>query len=267
MQKLPAVHPSSPDYGERTPRLGQDAGPEQHGRDRAERAWKQAVRQFAADWQRHLDRWPHPEENSARRKLAPAVERELALGCEKVHAAEREITSRLHVIEAEQPNRALIGLKHRLKDQEGTKDKAAQYLREMPDFTPGQALAMVPDPIRYTFVYRAEGYAAGVVSDVKSLVAAGFEMLRLKNYWDSAEYKGINSQWRDERTGQRFEVQFHTSVSFEAKQLTHSAYERLRSGGLTDAEEFELEVLQSQLSAAVPVPQGSHDVGDRGQEP
>ena len=27
-------------------------------------------------------------------------------------------------------------------------------------------------------------------------------------------------------TGQRFEVQFHTRISFEAKQLTHDAYKR-----------------------------------------
>ena len=40
-----------------------------------------------------------------------------------------------------------------------------------------------------------------------------------------ARDKGINSQWIDPDSGQRFEVQFHTRISFEAKQLTHSAYE------------------------------------------
>ena len=41
----------------------------------------------------------------------------------------------------------------------------------------------------------------------------------------SDQYKGINSQWIDPESGQRFEVQFHTRISFEAKQLTHDAYE------------------------------------------
>ncbi len=45
------------------------------------------------------------------------------------------------------------------------------------------------------------------------------------------EYRGINSQWRDSQTGHRFEVQFHTVPSFEAKQVTHGAYERLRDQG------------------------------------
>ena len=43
------------------------------------------------------------------------------------------------------------------------------------------------------------------------------------------KYKGINSQWIEPDSGQRFEVQFHTRISFEAKQLTHPAYERLRT--------------------------------------
>ena len=43
------------------------------------------------------------------------------------------------------------------------------------------------------------------------------------------QYKGINSQWIEPDTGQRFEVQFHTGISFEAKQLTHTAYEQLRT--------------------------------------
>ena len=43
------------------------------------------------------------------------------------------------------------------------------------------------------------------------------------------EYKGINTRWVTQE-GQRFEVQFHTSESFHAKQnVTHDAYERLRN--------------------------------------
>ena len=48
-------------------------------------------------------------------------------------------------------------------------------------------------------------------------------------HWSDDKYKGINSQWIEPDSGQRFEVQFHTRISFEAKQLTHHAYERLRT--------------------------------------
>jgi hypothetical protein len=54
-----------------------------------------------------------------------------------------------------------------------------------------------------------------------------------RNSWANEEYKGINSRWRVPNTGQLFEVQFHTQVSFEAKEETHWAYEKLRDPATT----------------------------------
>ena len=87
----------------------------------------------------------------------------------------------------------------------------------------------MPDAIRYTFQYEEARYTQGVLADIARLKDQGFELDKLKNYWSDEQYKGINSQWIEPDTGQRFEVQFHTRISFEAKQLTHGAYERLRS--------------------------------------
>ena len=72
-------------------------------------------------------------------------------------------------------------------------------------------------------------YTDGVRADVERLKAEGFELIKLKNLWAGDQYKGINSQWRRPETGLRFEVQFHTPESLEAKELTHKAYERIRS--------------------------------------
>ena len=55
------------------------------------------------------------------------------------------------------------------------------------------------------------------------------ELIKLKNLWAEEQYKGINSQWRRLETGLRVEVQFHTPESLEAKEVTHGAYERIRS--------------------------------------
>ena len=74
-----------------------------------------------------------------------------------------------------------------------------------------------------------ERYADGVRTDVERLKAEGFELIKLKNLWTDDQYKGINSQWRRPETGLRFEMQFHTPESLEAKELTHKAYETLRS--------------------------------------
>ena len=98
------------------------------------------------------------------------------------------------------------------------------------------------DTIRYTFQYREARYTQGVWTDLERLKGEGFKLHQLKNSWSDDEYKGINSQWIEPDTGQRFEVQFHTRISFEAKQLTHIAYERLRT---KQADEFEKMVLEA----------------------
>ncbi len=87
-------------------------------------------------------------------------------------------------------------------------------------------------------------------------------MRKIKNSWSGEEYKGINSQWLEPDTGQRFEVQFHTRASFEAKQLTHNAYERLRTKRADKFEELVLEAFQAKVSAQVPVPPGAVDIPD-----
>ena len=96
-------------------------------------------------------------------------------------------------------------------------------------FSPEEAVSLVPDAIRYTFQYDEARYTQGVRTDIARMKDQGFELDKLKNYWSDEKYKGINSQWIEPDTGQRFEVQFHTRISFEAKQLTHGAYERLRT--------------------------------------
>jgi hypothetical protein len=245
LERLSALHPSSPDYT-------------------AYSSWHEARAGFAEAWQHHKERWPRPEQKPERKDLGATVERELAAGCDKIQTAEREISDRLKSIEAEQPDRKLAGLQFCLKGRDRVIEKAAEYMREMPGFTPTQALAMVPDPVRYTFAYESDAYCDGVVSDIDRLKSAGFEMIKLKNYWGDPEYKGINSQWQDAQTGQRFEVQFHTAISFECKQLTHGAYERIRNpGAITDRRELtELHKLQRDVTAKIPLPPGTNYIHD-----
>ena len=99
-------------------------------------------------------------------------------------------------------------------------------MREMPDLTPAQALAMVPDPVRYTFVYEADAYADGVRVEYRSSQGRGFEMIKVKNLLEHQEYRGVNSQWRDSQTGQRFRSAVPYGDQFRG-QATHSR--RLRT--------------------------------------
>jgi hypothetical protein len=217
---------------------------------------------FTAEWKHYQERWPHREDNTERRKLGPTIERELELGCERIQTAESRITTALRDIEASEPDRALAGLDFRLKSRDRIAEKARQNLASKPDRTPEAALALIPDAVRYTFCYGSHEYALGVRNDLDRLKAAGFEKVRVKNLWGESEYRGINSQWRETQTGQRFEVQFHTAHSFEAKQVTHGAYERLREGDLADDEELVLEDFQRKVTATIPVPPGALDIAD-----
>ena len=63
--------------------------------------------------------------------------------------------------------------------------------------------------------------------------------------------------------GQRFEVQFHTTESFHAKQqVTHRPYERIRNPLTQDEERPELERFQEEVSRWVATPEGAQEIPD-----
>lgn len=239
----------------------------------ARRSWDEHLPAFQRAWADHQEKWPSPERSghspqtdaqgawlgAGDRRLDPEVNSEVDRGCRRIsEIGEYVVTPAIRRIEAEDPDRNLIGLEHRLKSSERIKEKVARALDEQPELSPQQALSGVPDAIRFTFCYDEDDYAAGVRTDLEMLGGQGFELAKpLKNSWESDQYKGINTQWREPESGQLFEVQFHTSASFEAKQLTHAAYERIRTLKTSDREVDELEHFQRQVCAKIPVPPGA----------
>jgi len=165
----------------------------------------------------------------------------------------------LRAIESQDPDRHLVGFEHRLKGHDRIKEKVCAFTNDL-NISPDEAVSLVPDAIRYTFQYQEARYTQGVLADITLLKDQGFELDKLKNSWSDDQYKGINSQWIEPDTGQRFEVQFHTRISFEAKQLTHDAYERLRSKQADKFEELVLEAFQKKVTGEVPVPLGAESI-------
>jgi hypothetical protein len=167
----------------------------------------------------------------------------------------------MRAIESQDPDRHLAGFENRLKGRDRIKEKvydtAEERGRSLED-----AVSMVPDTIRYTFQYRETHYTQGVWSDIGRLKEQGFELHSRWNAWSDDQYKGINSQWIEPNSGQRFEVQFHTRISYEAKQLTHDAYERLRTHQPDKFEQMVLEAFQKKVAAEVPIPPGAADIPD-----
>jgi hypothetical protein len=155
----------------------------------------------------------------------------------------------------------MAGVKDCLKGNDRIKEKAYDKRKEF-GYSLEEAVSAVSDTIRFTFQYPEAHYAHGVWADIGRLEEHGFEQKTRRNCWSDEEYKGINSQWIEPESGQRFEVQFHTRISFEAKQLTHDAYEILRTKKADKFEELVLDALQKKVSADVPVPPGAVDIPD-----
>ena len=227
-------------------------------------------------WAEYQRKWPPEERPPVDRSADPpgswrgdrdrflgnAVNSRVETECDRITEREQEMISpALRAVESQDPNRRLIGFDHRLKGRDRIKEKVYDKMEEF-DFSPEEAISVVSDTIRYTLQYREARYTEGVWADIGRMKDQGFEMLKLKNSWSGEQYKGINSQWIEPVTGQRFEVQFHTHISFEAKQLTHGAYERLRTQQADKFEQMVLEAFQKKVTAEVPVPPGADGIPD-----
>jgi hypothetical protein len=168
-------------------------------------------------------------------------------------------------VAAQDPTRTLAGFDCRIKGKDRLKEKVFDRMR-----TKGRSavetLAQISDVVRFTFIYAETAYADGVRKDLERLGAVGFTQVERRNTWSSDRYKGINTQWLEPQSGVRFEVQFHTQASLEAKELTHQAYERIRtiteSTPEVDRETAELRQFQLRANSNIPIPPGVSDIDD-----
>jgi hypothetical protein len=239
-------------------------------------SWEENAELSRWMWSEYKRRWPSEERPQVDRSndspgswrgdrdrfLPSSSNAEVEEHCVRIADRERETVSpRVREVENCDPNRCLVGFEQRLKGRDRIKEKVADSIR-LKHHTPQEAVALLPDAIRYTFQYDEARYTQGVRADIDRMKEQGFKLDTLKNSWSNDQYKGINSQWTDFDTGQRFEVQFHTRISFEAKQITHTAYERLRSKQADAFEELVLGAFQKKVAAEVPMPRGAAEIPD-----
>jgi hypothetical protein len=242
----------------------------------AAQKWEGKEKESRWMWTEYQRRWPPEERPSIDRSAVPpgswrgegntsldrAANGRVEAECDRVaEREEKKISPALLAIESQDPDRHLIGFEDRLKGRDRIKEKVSAFTNDL-SISPGEAVSLVPDAIRYTFQYQEARYTQSVLADIVRLKDQGFKLDKLKNFWSDEQYKGINSQWIDPDSGQRFEVQFHTRISFEAKQLTHVAYERLRSKQADMFEELVLEAFQKKVTAEVPVPLAAESIPD-----
>jgi hypothetical protein len=246
--------------------LGTAQGP------KARDGWAEAAPELQASWRILKERYgyeerpePTPQADGGSwrgkggRTLDAVRNAEIDVGYARIReVGENVIGPAILRVAAEDPTRALAGFDRRIKGADRLKEKVADLLDPPSKLAAADALYGIVDVVRFTYTYHETRYTQGIPTDIERLKSQGFELDRVKNTWGSERYKGINTQWLEPSSGVRFEVQFHTQASLEAKELTHEAYERIRSitarTAETERETEELEAFQSQTNAQVPIP-------------
>jgi hypothetical protein len=278
LERLPVGHPSSPyrDDGSRKPpapdlaqyelplpdelppdpdQPDQDLQTEDKARLNPDGSW---------DWKgRHLS----PEESRvANQALTKACDNE---GRDSEgNYGDHGLTPAMRRIEAHLASGHLVEdtEQHALKEPDRFKEKLADSIARNPDKSAAELAYEIPDAVRYTFTFPEENYCEGMWDVHRRAEEQGYELEVRRNSWASAEYKGINCRWFDNTSGQLFEIQFHTQASWEAKQLTHHAYERFKDPRTPPSEVQHLRVYQKGISGSVGIPPGAVDIPDYRKE-
>jgi hypothetical protein len=152
--------------------------------------------------------------------------------------------------------------KFALKSPDRFKEKLAGLIADEPGAEPTDLATDIPDAVRYTYLFAEDHYSESILRAHDSLEDQGFELQTRRNSWENQEYKGVNSRWLDQASGQLFEVQFHTEQSWAAKQQTHEAYEGIAAATTSVGERERLRAYQRKVSSSVPIPPGALDIPD-----
>jgi hypothetical protein len=156
--------------------------------------------------------------------------------------------------------------KFALKEPDRFKEKLAELIIDEPDKLVEQHMEEIHDGIRYTFISDHDEYVRTVNQASATLKDSGFELGVRKNTWENAEYKGMNTRWRDDESGCRFEVQFHTHESWQVKQVMHSAYIRIHDTRTPPDERERLRAYQREISSSLMLPPGWEGIKDYRKE-
>jgi len=149
-----------------------------------------------------------------------------------------------------------------LKSPDRFKERLADLILRHPDKSAEELSHEVHDGIRYAFIFDTEHYAEGTLQVHSRLKGHGFELEARWNGWESREYKGINSRWRDPAHDLVFEVQFHTASSWDVWQQAHDSYKRIIDPRTSPLERMQLRADHAEESAVIPVPSGCTAIPD-----
>ena len=153
-----------------------------------------------------------------------------------------------------------------LKSAERMAAKLARLIERHPGRTPEELAAGIVDGLRYAFAFDPDYYTEGTWLVHRKLKAQGFELEARRNRWESPEYKGVWSRWRDPASDVSFEVQFHTDASWDIVLRTHETYVVITDPRTPAAERARLRARQVRAAAVATAPRGWAEISDFGRE-
>jgi hypothetical protein len=177
---------------------------------------------------------------------------------------ESGLTPAMRRIEAQLPHGRLVpdSDENSLKSPERFKDKLARMIARHPGLPPADLAAEIYDAARYAFVFEPQDYTDGTWLVHRRLKAQGFDLEARRNRWDTPEFKGIRTRWRDPAHDLPFEVQFHTPASWAVVQRTYDAYVRITDPQTSAEDRSQLRERQVAAAAGTPLPARYAEIGD-----
>ncbi len=154
-----------------------------------------------------------------------------------------------------------------LKSPERFAAKLARLIARNPGRTAEDLAATISDVVRFAFAFDAADYIEGTWLVHRRLKSHGFELEIRRNRWESPEYKGIFTQWRDPAHHLPFEVQFHTTASWAVVHRTHDAYTQITDPATSPPERARLRARQVAAATAANPPPRWAEIGDFRLEP
>lgn len=146
------------------------------------------------------------------------------------------------------------GLEYRLKKVDRLGDKILTDSKEK-GISLKDADAQINDALRYTLVFEENRYADGYFLAVDKLTELGYTKFRVKNtFKEGSPYKGINTLLK--KNGEIFELQYHTPISLEIKEINHKLYEEQRIDSTLMERKLEIDRLMKENSKSIPQPKG-----------
>ena len=140
--------------------------------------------------------------------------------------------------------------------------KLAKLIARNPGRPPEELARSISDAIRYAFTFDPADYTEGTWLVHRKLKAHGFELEVRRNRWESPEYRGIFTRWRDPAHGQAFEIQFHTMASWAVARRTHDAYVQLTDPAAAPADRARLRARLASAAAEAKPPDGYLEIAD-----